>query len=58
MNNLNFPFTKHRYVDIMMLVLEKISAELDCKIEDIMEFYKIEEVKDRIQGEEVNHESV
>lgn len=43
---------------VAMLVLEKICAELDCNIEDIMEFYDLEEVKEKIRGEEADYENI
>lgn len=43
---------------VAMLALEKICAELDCNIEDIMEFYDLEEVKEKIRGEEANYENI
>ena len=43
---------------VAMSVLEKICAELDCNIEDIMEFYDLEEVKEKIRGEEADYENI
>lgn len=43
---------------VAMSVLEKICAELDCNIEDIMEFYDLEEVKEKIRGEEPDYENI
>ncbi len=45
---------------VAMSVLEKICAELDCNIEDIMEFYDLEEVKEKLQGKgrEADDESI
>ncbi len=36
---------------VALSVLEKICAELDCNIEDVMEFYNLEEVKKKIHEE-------
>jgi DNA-binding Xre family transcriptional regulator len=38
---------------VAMPVLEKICAELECNIEDIMEFNKLDEVKHDLQQKEV-----
>ena len=43
---------------VAMSVLEKICAELDCNVEDIMEFYDLEEVKEKIRGEEADYENI
>ena len=36
---------------VALSVLEKICAELDCSIEDVMEFYNLEEVKKKMHEE-------
>ena len=44
---------------VAMPVLEKMCAELECNIEDIMEFYKFDEVKlEMQQKEEPSDESI
>ena len=37
---------------VAMQVLEKICAEMECNIEDIMEFNKLDEVKQEMQQKE------
>ena len=36
---------------VALSVLEKICAELDCNIEDVMEFYNLDEVKKKMHEE-------
>lgn len=41
-------------VMVAMPILEKICAELECNIEDVMQFTELEEVKKKIHDETVS----